>query len=290
MNSKIVLTIQKQLKDITNKKFSKKYINKNIIPIIDHIVSSDKKRFLIGGSQGVGKSTLVYILKKNIKNFYNKKVLTLSLDDYYLPRKKRLSLSKKIHPLLITRGVPGTHNIKLLIKHIKQFNNSKYPINVPIFDKLIDDSLPNIRKENLKSDILILEGWCCGAKQIKNNFLLKNINSLEKNEDSKYLWRKYYNNKLKYEYHGLFKMFDYKIFLKASSFKYVLNWRLKQEKMNKSNLNIQKKMNKKNLINFIQHYEKLTRWMLKNHKTMFDLIIKVNNKQKIIAVTKNKIN
>ena len=80
------------------------------------------------------------------------------------------------------------------------------------------------------------------------------------------------------------------IFLKASSFKYVLNWRLKQEKMNKSNLNIQKKMNKKNLIDFIQYYEKLTRWMLKNHKTMFDLIIKVNNKQKIIAVTKNKIN
>jgi len=290
MNSKMILTIQKQLKDITNKKFSKKYINKNIIPIIDHIVSSDKKRFLIGGSQGVGKSTLVYILKKNIKNFYNKKVLTLSLDDYYLPRKKRLSLSKKIHPLLITRGVPGTHNIKLLIKHIKQFNNSKYPINVPIFDKLIDDSLPNIRKENLKSDILILEGWCCGAKQIKNNFLLKNINSLEKNEDSKYLWRKYYNNKLKYEYHGLFKMFDYKIFLKASSFKYVLNWRLKQEKMNKSNLNIQKKMNKKNLISFIQHYEKLTRWMLKKNTSMFDLIIKVNNKQKIIAFTKNKIN
>jgi len=290
MNNRIILTIQKQLKDLTNKKFSKKYINKNIVPVINHIASSDKKKFLIGGSQGVGKSTLVDVIKKNIQTFYNKRVLTLSLDDYYLPRKKRFSLSKKIHPLLSTRGVPGTHNIKLLIKHIKQFNNSKYPINVPIFDKLIDDSLSKKRKENLKADILILEGWCCGAKQMKNNFLLKNINSLEKNQDKKYLWRKYYNNKLKYEYNDLFKMFDYKIFLKASSFKYVLNWRLKQEKMNKSNLNIQKKMNKKNLINFIQHYEKLTRWMLKNYATMFDLIIKVNNKQKIIAVTKNKIN
>ncbi len=290
MNSKIVLTIQKQLKNLTNKKFSKKYINKKILPVINHIVSSNKKKFLIGGSQGVGKSTLVYVIKKNIQTFYNKRVLTLSLDDYYLSRKKRFSLSKKIHPLLSTRGVPGTHNIKLLIKHINQFNNSKYPINVPIFDKLIDDSLSKKRKENSKADILILEGWCCGAKQMKNNFLLKNINSLEKNQDNKYLWRKFYNNKLKYEYHELFKMFDYKIFLKASSFKYVLNWRLKQEKMNKSNLNIQKKMDKKNLINFIQHYEKLTRWMLKNHITMFDLIIKVNNKQKIIAVTKNKIN
>ena len=290
MNNRIILTIQKQLKDLTNKKFSKKYINKNIVPVINHIASSDKKKFLIGGSQGVGKSTLVDVIKKNIQTFYNKRVLTLSLDDYYLSRKKRFSLSKKIHPLLSTRGVPGTHNIKLLIKHINQFNNSKYPINVPIFDKLIDDSLSKKRKENLKADILILEGWCCGAKQMKNNFLLKNINSLEKNQDNKYLWRKYYNNKLKHEYNDLFKMFDYKIFLKASSFKYVLNWRLKQEKMNKSNLNIQKKMNKKNLINFIQHYEKLTRWMLKNYETMFDLIIKVNNKQKIIAVTKNKIN
>ena len=88
MNSKIVLTIQKQLKDITNKKFSKKYINKNILPIINHIVSSDKKKFLIGGSQGVGKSTLVYVIKKNIQTFYNKRVLTLSLDDYYLSKKK----------------------------------------------------------------------------------------------------------------------------------------------------------------------------------------------------------
>ena len=98
MNNRIILTIQKQLKDLTNKRFSKKYINQNIIPVINHIASSDKKKFLIGGSQGVGKSTLVDVIKKNIQTFYNKRVLTLSLDDYYLTRKKRFSLSKKIHP------------------------------------------------------------------------------------------------------------------------------------------------------------------------------------------------
>ena len=235
MNKKIILSIQKQLLNITNINFSKKYINKYIVPIIEYIVFSNKKKFLIGGSQGIGKSTLVKIIKENIRIFYNKNVLTLSLDDYYLTKKERLLLSKNIHPLFITRGVPGTHDTLKLIKDIKSFDNNKYPIQTPIFDKLIDDRILKKRVEYLKSDILILEGWCCGADYINNEYLLKNINKLEKNNDSETVWRKYYNNKLKHEYKILFNMFEEKIFFKAPSFNYILNWKIKQEKMNKSN-------------------------------------------------------
>ena len=79
------------------------------------------------------------ILKSVIENIYNKKVMSLSIDDYYLSKKKRLQLSKKIHPLLQTRGVPGTHDLDKLRRHINQFNKKKFPIIIPVFDKLSDD-------------------------------------------------------------------------------------------------------------------------------------------------------
>lgn len=287
MNKKLVLSIEKQLIHLTKKKFSKTYINKKIVPIINYIAFSKKNKFLIGGSQGIGKSTLVNIIEKNIKTFYNKRVLTLSLDDYYYSRKKRNSLSNKTHPLLITRGVPGTHDIKKLITQIKQFNNSKYPIYVPVFDKLIDDTIQKTRKEKVKADILILEGWCCGTSHVKNEFLFKNLNNLERKKDNKGIWRRYYNKKLKSEYRDLYKMFDHTIFLKAPSFKYILNWRIKQEKMIQSNSIICKRMSRHNIIDFVEHYEKITKWMLKTHGNKADLVVQVNKKQQIISIKYN---
>ena len=107
------------------------------------------------------------------KIFYNKEILSLSLDDYYLTKKQRTSLSKKIHPLLITRGVPGTHDIKKLLKHVRCFERSIYPINIPIFDKINDDRLTKVKKIKTKAEILILEGWCCGSPAVPNSFLKK---------------------------------------------------------------------------------------------------------------------
>ena len=138
--SALIDYIQIEIHKTYNKKYSKKYIEDKLIPIINYICSSKSKKFLFGGSQGIGKSSFINIISKTIEKFYNKKILLLSLDNYYLSKKQRLLLSKKIHQLLITRGVPGTHDIEKLIKHIKQFNKEKYPITTPLFDKLIDDT------------------------------------------------------------------------------------------------------------------------------------------------------
>jgi len=286
MSTKIIDNIQKQLLNLTKKRFSKKYIDTHIFPIIAYIVNSNKKKFLISGSQGIGKSTLVNILKNNIQKYYKKKVLTLSLDDYYLSKKERIKLSKLINPLLKTRGVPGTHDIKKLKKNVISFDKSKYPLQIPIFNKLTDDRSYRIRKEYNKKDILILEGWCCGCPPLEKKFLNKNINKLEK-KDTNNIWRNYYNNKLNNDYKSLFKMFDKTIFLKAPSFNFVLNWRLKQEKMNSSKNKDQIKMNKKEILYFISHYEKITKWMFKKLTHEADLVIKINQKQEII---KSKFN
>ena len=169
------ILIQKQLKNLTNKNFSKKYITQYIAPIINNINYSKERKFIISGAQGAGKSTLAILFKLVLEKVYKKKVMLLSIDDYYLSQNQRLKLSKKIHPLLVTRGVPGTHNIKALKKNITDFEKQLFPIAVPIFDKLKDNI--SKRKKIIKAaDILLLEGWCCGSAPIANQYLLKNIN------------------------------------------------------------------------------------------------------------------
>ena len=137
--SALIDYIQIEIHKTYNKKYSKKYIEDKLIPIINYICSSKSKKFLFGGSQGIGKSSFINIISKTIEKFYNKKILFLSLDNYYLSKKQRLVLSKEKHNLLMTRGVPGTHNIEKLLKNIKKFDQGKYPITIPLFDKLIDD-------------------------------------------------------------------------------------------------------------------------------------------------------
>lgn len=284
--NEIVDFIQKQSLKLFQKKFTKKYIKKRILPIIIHLEKSERKKILIGGSQGIGKSGLIIIIKKTLEKFFNKNVLALSLDNYYLSKNERNIISKKEHDLLLTRGVPGTHNIKKLIKDIKKFENNEYPISIPLFDKLIDDRLNKYHKVFKKCDLLILEGWCCGCRNIDKNYLFKNINTLEKKFDNNYTWRKFYNNKLKNEYKSLFNLFDETIFLKAPSFKYILRWRIKQEKNNYSNFNNSKKMNTKEIKLFIQHYEKITKWMLKNYPKFANIVLKINKDQKITSIIK----
>ena len=282
--SQIVEFIQKEALKIYKNKYSKKYIKLKILPIINHIILSNKKKFLIGGSQGIGKSSMIIIIKNTIEKFTKKRVLSLSLDDYYLSKNERKNLAKNVHELLLTRGVPGTHNIKRLIEDIKKFERNKYPIITPFFDKLTDSKLKKKNKINKKCDLLILEGWCCGCNYIDNNYLYKNINFIEIKYDKDFKWRNFYNKKLKNDYKNLFNLFDEKIFLKAPSFKFVLEWRKKQEKLNSSLSAKAKKMNSEEIKIFIQHYEKITKWMMKTMPAYADILIKIDRNQKIKKV------
>ena len=189
---------------------------------------------------------------------------------------------------MITRGVPGTHNISEILNIIKKFNKSQYPIEIPIFDKLNDKRLKKMQTIKTKFDILILEGWCCGSPPLTKKFLQNNLNILEKEFDKDYIWRNYYNNKLKYEYLKLFKLFQRTVYFQTSSFTHVLNWRLKQEnKMKKRYSRNKKGMNKNEIAKFIQHYEKITRWMMKVLPKKADLTLLVDKNQKIKRINEN---
>ena len=156
-------------------KNKEKMIKSFLIPISFWIANRAKKSkpYLIGlsGGQGTGKTTISSILKIILTKYFRLNVFKISIDDLYKTRKDRISLSKKIHPLLKTRGVPGTHDIKMMLDFFKNSKKSKFKkMKLPLFDKSIDDRLPKKKWYEIKKrpDVIILEGWCVGAKAQKN--------------------------------------------------------------------------------------------------------------------------
>ncbi len=276
-----ITSIQYYFHKYTGKHISQKKVKKFYLPIIKHINNNNK--LLIAGSQGIGKSTLLNIIKMIFKHELKKEILSINLDNFYYDKGYRIKLAKRIHPLLKTRGVPGTHNIKQIDKTVNSFVKSKYPIKIPIFDKLTDKKLKKNIIIKKKCKILILEGWCVGCPPINLKYLHKNINLLEKNFDKRKEWRNYYNTYLKTEYMKLFKKFDSIIYLKNKSFSQVLNWRNNQEINLRANKTLNKDlgMSKSDIKIFIQHYEKITRWMMKKMPKKSNLIIDINKKLEI---------
>lgn len=50
--------------------------------------------------------------------------VALSLEDFYLTRQQRAEFARRVHPLVQTRGVPGTHDIALVLKVIEALQRS----------------------------------------------------------------------------------------------------------------------------------------------------------------------
>ena len=252
----------------------------------------NKKTQVIGlaGGQGSGKSTISNILKILLKENFNLETVIFSIDDFYKTLKERKIMSKNISPLFITRGVPGTHDTKMLFSCIKALKNSKFKkILIPKFDKAIDDrtSKKNWLRVNKKPNIVIFEGWCVGAQPQKKKDLLVSINDLEKHKDKKKIWRIRVNEELKNDYKKIFKLIDKIIFLKAPSFKYVFKWRLLQEKKLRITSNGKKTMSDNQIKNFIKFYERLTKHMLKTLTHKADSVIEMDTEHKLKSIKFN---
>ena len=237
----------------------------------------NKKTLMIAGSQGSGKSTLSLLIKTYFKKFYKKDVVILSIDDFYLSSFKRKKLAIKFKTNLFhTRGVPCTHNLKLLIETVDKLKRNKFPVYIPIFDKVTDNKKKHNRKIN-KADLIILEGWCVGSKPIDPLYLKKNINDLEKINDPDMIWRTAYNQSL-VEYQKLFNKFNYYIFIKLPNWQYVINWKYKQE-LGLRSLRSDNHLKKK-LFLFIQYYEKLSKWMSFTSPDICNALITLDKNQK----------
>ena len=267
-----------------------KSLKKTYIPISFWIENKYKKKgktlFLgFSGGQGSGKTTVAKILKIILKKFFKREIYVSSIDDFYKTLKDRNEMSHTIHPLFKTRGVPGTHDVSLVKKFfdfIKKKNFKKFKL--PKFDKSMDHRLKKKYWSNIKKrpEIVILEGWCVGAKPQSNSIINKPINVLEKYEDKHLIWRKYANEKLKKEYKKLFAMIDHFIFMKIPNFNVVYEWRLLQEsKLRKKSHSSKKIMSYNEIKRFIMFYERITLQMIKDLSKSASVVIFLKTNHKI---------
>lgn len=247
-----------------------------------------KKPFFLGisGAQGTGKSTLAGFLKIALESGSALRVATLSLDDFYLSKKQRKELGAAVHPLLETRGVPGTHAVQELTECLEkiQMLSAGASVHVPQFDKARDDRAETYTTIDGPVDLVILEGWCVGGSPQDIRAIQKPINELEHKEDSAGVWRGYANDQLAGAYASLFKKMDALVFLQAPDFEAVYRWRLEQEqKLGATALQARDGlMSSKQVAQFIQHYERLTRANLASIPGIADVVLEFDESHKCI--------
>lgn len=254
----------------------------------------------INGAQGAGKSTLFNLLEVTLSSGFGQRVVGFSIDDIYMTRASRQRLAADVHPLLATRGVPGTHDVELGVSLIEQLRSAGEGsvVKIPVFDKSIDDRCPErVWQEWLGPvDIVVLDGWCLGAEPQSEEVLVDPVNELEATEDPDALWRSYVNDQLKGGYQELFGMLDSLIMLKVPSMDSVFEWRtLQEQKLAERVRHLEREgepgelriMSGAEIRRFIMHYERLTRQMLLQMPDKADVTCFLNENHKACRIQVN---
>jgi D-glycerate 3-kinase len=264
------------------------------MPALEEIlqrVAAHQGTFVIGvsGSQGSGKSTLAALFVRLMHAMLGLRCISLSIDDFYLTHAQRQQLAQSVHPLLATRGVPGTHDVTLAMKTINALKNAG-AVAIPRFDKAVDDRKPTECWPVVQApvDVIVLEGWCLSIDAQTEATLEHPVNSLEADEDIDGTWRRYVNATIGKEYQDLYAMVDFLVMLKAPDFDKVYEWRQNQENKLAESYRSQQGsgsnhriMSPAQLQRFIQHYERVTRHGLETLPHKADVVFQLTDRQTI---------
>ena len=269
-------------------------------PLIDEFNTQyqvNQKTYIIGinGCQGSGKSTLADYLCTVAAEKYHLPTVALSLDDFYLTKAERIELARKIHPLLAQRGVPGTHDVNLAIDTISSLASGNKAL-ITRFDKSMDDRVPEANSETITGHIglIVIEGWCFGAKPQAPNSLIEPVNHLERSEDPDGVYRDYVNTALATQYPQLFELVDSTAMLRAPSFKTVFEWRLEQEqklieklRSTKTDPASDSTMSDQEIRRFIQNFQRITEHCLEEMPTRVDHLFQLNAARQVVDYRKS---
>lgn len=239
----------------------------------------------INGAQGTGKSTLADFLAAHARQSAGWNVAVVSIDDFYLTRAERAVLAEEVHPLLKTRGVPGTHDVAMLeacLRDLPELGRDQ-SLALPRFDKAIDDRAAAETWPSVSGpvDLVILEGWCVGSIAQPEETLHEPCNALERDEDPDGTWRRFVNGRLRDAYEPVFDTLDALIFLKAPDFDAILEWRVEQEEKlaatesSDPSAGRSALMDRAQIGRFIQHYERITRANLAMMPDFADMIVEL---------------
>lgn len=281
------LEIAKRFFDPIARDVAHRYLKKNITQVIG-----------INGCQGSGKSTLAGYLCAFLEENFNVQAISLSIDDFYLTKIERSHLSKNVHPKLAQRGLPGTHDIDLAIATVMNLTSGN-KTSITRFDKSIDDRVPLEKTETVEgaNSLIIIEGWCFGARAQNRAAMIKPHNLWEHQNDRDGIFRSYVNDSLRFSYQKFFALADKLIMLQAPSFESVFDWRLEQEnKLRKKTItkdvNGEKLyvMNEQEIEQFIQPFRRITEYCLEEMPSRVDHLFELDDRRKITQYLKPNTN
>jgi D-glycerate 3-kinase len=258
--------------------------------LLDHYaerIARSRRPYILGlsGLQGSGKSTLARVMKAQATT-RGWATEVLSLDDFYYARSDREALARDVHPLLCTRGVPGTHEIELLLSVLAALPHAsdKLPVTHPRFNKGRDTRFSPSRWPRIKQapKLVIVEGWALGIRPQSQAALGKPLNALEREEDPDGSWRQWVNRQLR-SYQPLWRKFDALIVLQAPSWEIVRRWRGEQEQELLAR-HAPLAMDAAAMERFLRHFERLSRHALATLPTLADTCVEYDDDRHVTAL------
>lgn len=240
--------------------------------------------FAIAGLQGSGKSTLSAQLARAGRT-RGLNVVALSIDDFYLTRRERLALGRQVHPLLATRGPPGTHDVALACKAIDALRGMRAGTTVPLprFDKLGDRraSPSHWRVVRHKPDLIVFEGWLLKVPAEPAQALRQPLNALERRDDQDGSWRRYCNQALN-AYEPLWRRLDCLLFLQGPGFEVVPGWRWQQEQALQAANPQRRAMKRAEVERFVQFFERVSRQALRTLPGIAERTLQIDARRRVV--------
>jgi D-glycerate 3-kinase len=234
--------------------------------------------FAIAGLQGTGKSTLAAQLQA-LGARRGLQVVVLSIDDFYLGRRDRLALGRTVHPLLATRGPPGTHDVALACATIDALRTLRPGDTawLPRFDKIADRRLPPSRWTTVRKrpDLIVFEGWFLKVPPEPAAALRRPLNVLERTKDPAGTWRRYCNDALA-DYAPLWRRLDYLLFLQGPGFECVPQWRWQQERTLQAKHPDRRAMTRAQVQRFVLFFERVSRQAWRTLPAIADAVVRLD--------------
>lgn len=237
--------------------------------------------FGIAGLQGSGKSTLAAQLVA-LARTRGLRAATLSIDDGYLNPGTRRRLARRVHPLLATRGPPGTHDLALLCATLDAVRRGE-AVRLPRFDKRTDRRLPPSRWPSAGPlDLLVFEGWCLKVPAEDDGALVAPVNALERDEDPTGAWRRWCNAALGRDYPALWTRIDRLLWLQPPGFAVVAGWRLEQERALHAG-DPRAGLSAAAIERFVQHFERVGRQALRRLPEIAERTWRLDAARRVLA-------
>lgn len=248
--------------------------------VLDDALGHAARAYAISGVQGSGKSTLAAQVVA-LARLRAVRAVAVSIDDFYLGRRERQRLARTVHPLLATRGPPGSHDVALACDTLDSLREGR-PTPLPRFDKISDRRLPPSRWPTVSGgvDLVVFEGWFLKAPPESPEALLEPLNALERDEDPDGIWRAYCNASLARDYRTLWWRLDRLLWLHGPGFEVVSGWRWQQEETLQALHPTRRTMSRAQVEHFVQFFERVSRQAWKHLPTIADVTRRVDARRR----------